>query len=155
MLMKILMVCLGNICRSPVAEGILRKKLEERKLPHIVDSAATSNFHIGQNPDKRAISNSKLHHIDISQLRGRQFCKEDFETFDRIYAMDYSNYENIIALAESEEEKAKVDLILNLSHPGENMFVPDPYFGGEDGFENVYNLLNEACDKLIQDIENA
>lgn len=149
------MVCLGNICRSPVAEGILKKKIEDKGLNHIVDSAGTSDYHIGQSPDHRAQKNSEVHGIDISNLQGRQFTKEDFKNFDRIYAMDYSNYENIIALAESEKDKAKVDLILNLSHPNTNMSVPDPYFGGEDGFENVYKLLDEACNNLIADIENA
>ena len=151
--MKILMVCLGNICRSPLAEGILRHKLEQQGLKHItVDSAGTSNYHIGENPDKRSVKNALSHKIDISKLAGRQFTVKDFDKFDRIYAMDASNYQDIISLARNEIEKQKVQLILNELYPKSNMSVPDPYFGGNEGFENVFQLLDKACDKIIDSL---
>lgn len=152
--MKILMVCLGNICRSPMAQGILEKKAAEHQLAISVDSAATSDYHIGDAPDVRSVKKSLEYNIDISNYRGRQISKEDFHDFDLIFAMDTSNYENIVALTANEEERAKVELILNLNHPNSNMSVPDPYFGGEDGFENVYRLLDAACDKLVEEIKN-
>lgn len=147
------MVCLGNICRSPMAEGILSKKLKDTNLNVSVDSAATSDYHINQQPDERAIANCKTHGIDISNLRGRQFSVEDFDEFDRIFVMDSSNYENVVALARNEEDSKKVQLILNLSQPNSNISVPDPYFGAEDGFENVYQLLDAACDILIEELK--
>ncbi len=145
------MVCLGNICRSPLAEGIFRDKLNKYGLNEkiTVDSAGTSNYHIGQNPDFRSTANAKKHGINISELIGRQFTKEDFDQFDRIYAMDNSNYDNIIALSRNEKDTNKVDLILNVLNPGKNQAVPDPYFGGEQGFENVFNLLDLACEELV------
>ena len=153
--MKILMVCLGNICRSPLAEGILRDKLYRNNLDKkiTVDSAGTSNYHIGQNPDYRSIANAKSHDINISELRGRQFTQNDFDNFDMIFAMDNSNYDNIVSLARNEKDKDKVDLILNMINPGKNQAVPDPYFGGEEGFENVFCLLDQACEVLIEKLK--
>ncbi|KAA3651480.1 MAG: low molecular weight phosphotyrosine protein phosphatase [Bacteroidetes bacterium] len=148
------MVCLGNICRSPMAEGILKQKAEKHKLAIEIDSAGTSDYHIGDKPDKRASSTCFAKGIDISNLRGRQLCKADFDEFDRIFVMDFSNYENSIALVNEPEKQAKVEMILNLSYPGENRSVPDPYFGGDEGFEQVYHLLDNACDVLIEQIKN-
>ena len=148
------MVCLGNICRSPMAEGILKDKLSEHNINAQVDSAATSDYHIGQNPDDRAMANCKKHGIDISQLQGRQFTVDDFDAFDRIFVMDSSNYENVIALARDEEDSKKVQMILNLSQPNTNMSVPDPYFGADDGFENVYQLLDAACNILVEELKD-
>ncbi|MCB4797466.1 low molecular weight protein-tyrosine-phosphatase [Neotamlana laminarinivorans] len=139
---KILMVCLGNICRSPLAEGILREKLSD---DFIVDSAGTSNYHIGATPDIRSVAIAKTNGLDISNLQGRQFKVEDFDAFDFIYAMDDSNFKNVIKLARNDEDIAKVSMILNEVYPNENYSVPDPYYGGEDGFKNVYNMLDEAC----------
>lgn len=152
--MKVLMVCLGNICRSPMAQGILEKKVAEKGLNVEVDSAGTSDYHIDESPDHRAINKSKAYGIDISHYRGRQINPSDFKTFDRILVMDSSNYENTLAVAESEADKKKVEMILNLSNPNSNMSVPDPYFGGEEGFENVYKLLDAACDVLVEQIEH-
>jgi len=153
--MKILMVCLGNICRSPMAQGILEKKVQEAGLQDqiSVDSAGTSDYHVGDKPDPRAIEKSSKYDIDISAYRGRQFEKDDFEAFDRIFAMDFSNYENILRLSRSKEDSKKVEMILNLSKPNSNMSVPDPYYGGEEGFENVYQLLDAACDELMTQIK--
>lgn len=148
------MVCLGNICRSPLAEGILRQKLNEKGIKGVeIDSAGTSDYHAGECPDKRTLINAKNHGLDISTLKARQFKVEDFDSFDKIYAMDASNYNNIIALARNIKDKNKVELILNTSNPNSNMSVPDPYFGGEEGFEIVYNLLEKACEKISEDIK--
>jgi protein-tyrosine phosphatase len=142
---KILMVCLGNICRSPLAEGIMRSKLSNN---FIVDSAGTGGWHAGELPDKRSIATAKNKGLDITNQRARQFKTSDFESFDYIYVMDNSNYKDVVALAPNEEAKSKVKLILNEIFPGENVDVPDPYYGGQDGFENVFNMLNEACDVI-------
>jgi protein-tyrosine phosphatase len=143
---KILMVCLGNICRSPLAEGILRHKAEQLKLEIIIDSAGTSNYHVGQQPDARTIHNARAHGVDVAMLRARQFRVSDYDEFDHIFVMDSSNYSDVIALARDESDKKKVELILNRVYPNSDMSVPDPYFGGEQGFENVFILLDKACD---------
>lgn len=148
--MKILMVCLGNICRSPLAEGILREKLNHG--PHEVDSAGTAAYHVGEAPDPRSIKIGRKYGINISDLRGRQFSVEDFDRFDQIYVMDESNYQNVIRLARNESDKAKVDFLLNQTHPGTNEEVPDPYYGGDQGFENVYQMLDKATDKIVQQL---
>lgn len=143
------MVCLGNICRSPLAEGILRNKVEQEGLDWEIDSAGTSGFHAGEKPDRRSIQEAKQHNIDISQQRSRQFRAWDLESFDLIYAMDSMNYTDILIHANSDEEKAKIKLIMNELEPGMNMQVPDPYYG-EHGFENVYEMLDKACNVIVQ-----
>ncbi|WP_203256993.1 low molecular weight protein-tyrosine-phosphatase [Hyunsoonleella ulvae] len=145
---KILMVCLGNICRSPLAEGILKSKLPDTD-EFIIDSAGTAAYHLGSKPDLRSISIAKKHGIDITHLRGRQFVKKDFEDFDLIYAMDESNYNHILSMAKDENHTSKVKLILNEIAPNENLSVPDPYYGGEQGFKNVYEMLDKACDVIV------
>lgn len=150
---KILMVCLGNICRSPLAEGILRAKIENLNVDVGVDSAGTSNYHIGQCPDKRTILNAQHHGVDVSKLKARQFTVSDYDSFDHIFVMDSSNYSDVIALARNEEDRKKVELILNRVYPNSNMSVPDPYFGGEQGFESVYILLDKACDIIAESIK--
>jgi len=144
------MVCLGNICRSPLAEGILQHKAAEKGISMDVDSAGTSGWHIGEGPDKRSVAKANEYGIDISQQQSRQFEKADFNRFDIIYAMDSSNYNDIVNMADREDDKAKVQIILNESNPGSNQAVPDPYYGGDDGFETVYQLLDYACDKIIE-----
>ncbi|MEP3836684.1 MAG: low molecular weight protein-tyrosine-phosphatase [Algibacter sp.] len=146
---KILMVCLGNICRSPLAEGILKSKLSE---DFIVDSAGTANYHSGSAPDKRSIAVAKKYGLDISNLSGRQFDVSDFDTFDLIYVMDHSNFDNVVRLARTAKDTSKVKLILNEVHHGKNFEVPDPYYGGEHGFENVYQMLDEACDAIVKNL---
>jgi protein-tyrosine phosphatase len=149
---KIVMVCLGNICRSPLAEGILASKLPENKFK--VNSAGTGSWHIGHSPDERSILTAKKHQLDISKQKGRQFKVSDFDEFDYIYVMDNSNYQDVIALATIEEHRKKVKLILDELFPNENVDVPDPYYGLQNGFDSVYKMLDEACDiiaeKLIQ-----
>jgi protein-tyrosine phosphatase len=149
----ILMVCLGNICRSPLAEGILRHELERAGITDVrVDSAGTGSWHAGEHPDKRATRNAKAHGIDISKLVARQFTEEDFERFDRIYVMDSSNHRDVLRLAKTDAHHAKVELLLNAKWPGKNKAVPDPYFGGEEGFENVFHLVEEACKVIVEDL---
>lgn len=145
---KILMVCLGNICRSPLAEGILQSKLPVDKF--IVDSAGTGNWHVGQQPDKRSILTAKNRGIDISCQKARQLKKSDFEEFDHIYVMDSSNYNDVIKMAPNETAKQKVKFILNEVFPDEKTDVPDPYYGEQNGFESVYDMLEEACTVLAK-----
>ena len=144
---KILMVCLGNICRSPLAEGILKSKLPN---DFIVDSAGTANYHVGSPADKRSVAVAKKYGLDISNLRGRQFDVSDFDTFDLIYVMDESNFSNVVKIARNDEDIAKVTLILNEVHPNKNFEVPDPYYGGDYGFDNVYKMLDEACEIIAK-----
>ncbi len=147
--MNVLMVCLGNICRSPLAEGILREHIQKKGLDWKVDSAGTSRWHVGEKPDPRSIETAHLNGIDITDQRARQFSANDFSNYDLILAMDSANYANIIKLARSEDEVAKVKLILNYTHPGMNKGVPDPYYEG--GFQYVYDLLDEAIGSLIEE----
>ena len=144
---KILMVCLGNICRSPLAEGILQSKVNKALV--YVDSAGTAAYHVGNLPDERSIAVAKQYGIDISKQQARKFTEKDFLKFDIIYAMDKSNYQHIVSLATSDEDLEKVKMILNESLPDKNYSVPDPYYGGQTGFEEVYKMLNEACDSII------
>ena len=142
------MVCLGNICRSPLAEGVMLKLIEEHGLDIEVDSAGTSNYHIGEHPDKRTIANAAKNNVDLSQLVARQFTAADFDAFDKIYVMDNSNLRNVLALAKNDSQKAKVDLLLNVLHPNKYLEVPDPYFGGEQGFEDVFQMVYKVCEKI-------
>lgn len=144
------MVCLGNICRSPLAHGLLQQKVNELGLDWMVDSAGTGAYHVGELPDPRSVEVAAKHGLDITYQRARQFVEADFQNFDLIYAMDAQNYQNILKLANSDEDRKKVLMMLNESHPGENRRVPDPYYGGKDGFDNVYNMLDEATNKLIE-----
>ena len=144
------MVCLGNICRSPLAEGIMQSKVDEEHV--FVDSAGTAAYHIGKLPDHRSIDVAKKYGIDLINQRARKFTEKDFAKFDIIYAMDEHNYQNILSLAKNKIEAKKVKMILNEITPQQNLSVPDPYYGGNDGFENVYQMLNEACDNIAKRI---
>ncbi len=147
---RFLMVCLGNICRSPLAEGILKSKVDTSLV--FVDSAGTGNYHIGGLPDKRSIDMAKKYAIDITDQRCRQFSIEDFDNFDVIYVMDNSNRRDILDLARNQQDKDKVKMILNELFPNENVDVPDPYTGELLGFEQVYQMLNKACGVVVQNI---
>lgn len=143
------MVCLGNICRSPLAEGILSHKVKENGLNWKIDSAGTAAYHVGNLPDERSIEVANKYGIDLTSQRARQFNENDFKEFDVIYAMDAENYNNILNLANYETEEQKVKLILNEIEPNSNSSVPDPYYGGEEGFENVYQMLVLACKEVL------
>jgi protein-tyrosine phosphatase len=140
------MVCLGNICRSPMAEGILRSKLPE---DFVVDSAGTANYHENQKPDKRAIEVCKNHGIDISTLRGRQFKLSDFDEFDRIYVMDHANYSDIIYQVRKESDKKKVKLITAEDTNSPN-HISDPYYGEIEDFEKIYRQLDSVCTVITE-----
>lgn len=145
---KILMVCLGNICRSPLAEGILQSKLPADKF--IVDSGGTGDWHAGQQPDKRSILTAKNRGLDISCQKARQIRQSDFTEFDHIYVMDSSNLRDVTRLVPDNALKAKVKLMMDEIFPGQSVDVPDPYYGGPEGFDKVYDMLNEACELVAQ-----
>lgn len=142
------MVCLGNICRSPLAEGILASKLPKDK--YTVDSAGTGHWHVGKQPDERSIATAKKNGLDISTQRGKHFQEHFFKEYDYIFVMDNTNYDSVIAMAKSDLEKNKVQLILDQLFPGENVDVPDPYYGLQNGFDLVYEMLDEATDLLAK-----
>ena len=147
---KILFVCLGNICRSPLAEGIMLKLIADKNLSLHVDSAGTAKFHVGEQPDKRTIENAKKHNVDLKPLVARQFSEKDFDLFDTIYVMDNSNMTNVLALVKNDSQSQKVELFLNTLYPNKNMEVPDPYFGDDEGFEDVFNLVYDTCVKIAE-----
>jgi len=152
--MNILMVCLGNICRSPLAEGIMKEKLKAYGLQGIVDSAGTSSYHSGESPDRRSIEIALKNGFDISGQRAREFSPEDFENFDVIFAMDRENYHNLLEMARNQSHRQKVELILNRVETEKNLEVPDPYYGNFADFEKVYNLLNKSCEVIAQSLKN-
>ncbi|MEX1197090.1 MAG: low molecular weight protein-tyrosine-phosphatase [Pseudohongiellaceae bacterium] len=148
--MRVLMVCLGNICRSPTAHAVMQRRLEQAGLAGAieVDSAGTGDYHIGKPPDVRAQQAASERGYDLSALRARQLVPEDFEQFDCLLAMDLSNLEHMIRMA-SGEQLSKIHLML--SPLGPDREVPDPYYGGEDGFGEVLDLVEEACDYWLEE----
>lgn len=149
MAVKILMVCLGNICRSPLAEGILQIKLDSKVF--FVDSAGTAGYHLGKKPDYRSIEVARKHGIDIAHQRCRQFGVHDFNDFDYIFTMDKSNYRNVISLAQNENEVNKVKLLLNEIEL-DIKEVPDPYYDTQNGFEYVFQLIDKACEVIAANL---
>ena len=141
------MVCLGNICRSPLAEGILKNKTQN--LDVFIDSAGTASFHVGNPPDSRSIEIANKNGIDLTYQRARQFSEKDFDDFDKIYAMDTNNYSKIISIARNQSDRDKVDVILNELTPKSYDSVPDPYYGAGDGFQIVYDMIDNACDAIV------
>jgi protein-tyrosine phosphatase len=148
--MKILMVCLGNICRSPLAEGILKHKAKQAGLDWQVDSAGTNGYHVGEPPHHLSQKVAKLNGIDICDQKARRFVKEDFERYDKIYAMADDVIDDIRRIAKDKYDASKVDLFMNELHPGKNRSVPDPWYGPETGYYEVYKLINETCDAIIR-----
>lgn len=144
------MVCLGNICRSPLAEGILASKLPSDLFR--VESAGTGHWHVGEQPDIRSIETAKKRGLDITYQRGRQIKEQDFDTFDYIFVMDNSNYEDVISLAKKPEHQQKVQRILDVLFPGDNVDVPDPYYGLQNGFDQVFDMLDGACELIAQQL---
>ena len=150
---KILMVCLGNICRSPMAEGIVRDEFTKHGIDIQVDSAGTAAYHVGERADARGQAELAKHGIDISDERAMKLSPYHLEEYDMIYAMDRSNYSDILALCKDDEERKKVDMFMNLSQPGKFISVPDPYYGGDKGFANVYEMLKESAEKLVENLK--
>lgn len=148
--MKILFVCLGNICRSPIADGVMRDLVHKEGLDWTIDSAGTGSWHAGEAPDKRAQRTAGKFGVDISGLRARQFRVSDFDDFDKIFVMDSSNYGDVMAKARSESDRMKVELLLNRSYPGMNKAVPDPWYN-EELFEEVFHMISEACGVILSE----
>lgn len=146
--MRILMICLGNICRSPLAEGILKHKIKQKGLDWLIDSAGTGGWHAGELPDRRSIKIARKYGIDITDQRARQFQVADLDNFDMILTMDYSNYKDIRRFAKTPQQLEKIHLIMNFSSPDSDEEVPDPYY--DDRFEVVYDLLDKACEAFIK-----
>jgi protein-tyrosine phosphatase len=145
--MKVLMICLGNICRSTLAEGVLKHKVTERQLDWLVDSAGTGGWHAGELPDKRSIAIGRKYGIDLTDQRARQFQKADLDTFDLILTMDKTNFRDIHGFAKTDEQRAKIHLIMNFSRPNTDFEVPDPYY--DNRFQLVYDLLDESCEAVL------
>lgn len=150
--MRILLVCLGNICRSPMAEGVLRHLAQARGMAIATDSAGTGDYHVGEPPDPRAMAAMRRQGLDISDLRARQLVAEDFDRFDLLLAMDASNLRHMLRLAPSPSHAGKARLMLDYAPQLEEREVPDPYYGGDDGFDHVYRLLHAACSNLLDEI---
>jgi protein-tyrosine phosphatase len=149
--MRILMVCLGNICRSPMAEGVLKAALDQRYVKHqvMVDSCGFEAFHLGERPHSMAIATAQRHGVDISQQRQRLFEPADFDRFDRIYVMDNGNYAQVRAMSRTAEDMQKVDYLMNVIHPGSNRIVPDPWGGTGKDYEYSFSLIEQACQKIV------
>ena len=143
---NVLMVCLGNICRSPLAHGIFQNLVADQNIK--VDSAGTANYHTGAPPDPRSIEIATINGIDISRQKARQFVVEDFDQFDYIYVMDYSNQQNVLRLARNDQDRAKVHLLLGDAE------VEDPYYGGKEGFSVVFNKIQKACQHILEQWKN-
>lgn len=144
------MVCLGNICRSPLAEGIMEHEIKKAGLNWKVDSAGTNGYHIGEAPHRLSQKVAKLNGINICNQRARQFVKEDFDRYDKIYAMADDVVDEIKWIAKNKYDPAKVDLLLNELYPGENRSVPDPWYGPEPGYHDVYELIDDACKQIVR-----
>ena len=151
-MVRVLMVCLGNICRSPLAEGILRSKVDGNRV--LIDSAGTGGWHVGELPDARSIEVARKYEIDITDQRCRRFSHIDFEEHDLIYVMDRSNLSDVLSMARDPRDREKMRLILDELFPGEGREVPDPYYGGAGGFDRVYKLLDEACEVIANRLKD-
>ncbi len=145
-----MMVCLGNICRSPLAEGILQDKVNKRGLEWVVASSGTAGYHVGELPDSRSMAISRKHGIDISYQRSQKFQLNYFDEYDFILAMDIQNYEDLLSLCTTEKQREKVQLMMDYGDDPNVREVPDPYYGGRDGFANVYDMLDEATEGFLQ-----
>ena len=144
------MVCLGNICRSPLAEGILQFKAQEAGLTWTIDSAGTNGYHIGEAPHHLSQKVARLNGIDISHQRSRTFTPGDFRRFDIIYAMANDVIRDMRYISGKAYNPGKVDLLMNILYPGKHLDVPDPWYGGEEGYHEVFGMINTACDRIIK-----
>lgn len=151
---SVIFVCLGNICRSPMAHGIFREKVKQAGLHIEIESAGTSSFHNGEPADSRAIATLKSKGIDILDLRSRLFISSDFEDYDYIITMDASNQNNVMKMAEETGSSNFPTMVMDFQFPDEHISVPDPYYGGATGFEDVYKMLDASLDELLKEISN-
>lgn len=151
---SVLFVCMGNICRSPTAEGVFRHVVKKANMEDqiTIDSAGTHAYHIGESPDKRSQATAREHGINLSSQRAREAVSVDFERFDYIVAMDKSNYENLKRLTDSEEQQQKLSLFMQFSSEWDNDEVPDPYYGGDNGFDQVFDMVLSASNGLLENI---
>ena len=145
---------MGNICRSPLAEGIMKDKIVKLNLDAEIDSAGFESYHVGDGADSRSAEIARKHGISLNGHIARKFTTRDFDHYDRIYVMDRYNYQDAISVVRNGSDMAKVDFVMNLVHPGENREVPDPYYGGKDGFEKVFDMLDAACEVLAEEIRD-
>ncbi len=152
--MKILMVCLGNICRSPLAEAILQQKAFDAGLSWSVESAGTNSYHIGEAPHPLSQKVAKINGLDISQQRARRFEARDFEVYDKIYALASDVLDDMKRIAKNRFDASKTDLLMNELYPGRNLDVPDPWYGSEPGYHEVYSMLEKVCDRIIENYQN-
>jgi protein-tyrosine phosphatase len=150
--MNVLFVCTGNICRSPLAEGILRNKYTKYGIKGEIDSCGFEPFHIGDAPDHRAKKIAQQNDIDISSVRSRLFQVDDFDRFDKILVMDSGHYQLVTEMARNQNDRKKVDFIMNQVTPGRNQHVTDPYYDSYGAFEAVYEQLDKACETMAQNI---
>ena len=148
------MVCLGNICRSPLAEGILQDKAGKAGLNWVIESAGTNGYHTGEPPHHLSIKVAKQNGIDIGDQRSRHFTAKDNETYDIVYAMAADVLEDMKRIAQKNFDTKKVNLFLNELYPGQNKDVPDPWYGTEPGYHEVFNIINDACDSIIKKYSN-
>ena len=144
------MVCLGNICRSPLAEGILQDKAWKAGLQWSVESAGTNGYHLGEPPHPLSQKVAKLNGIDICNQRSRRFTAGDFKTFDKIYAMSADVKDEMKRIAGKRYDPAKVELLMNELYPGKNLDVPDPWYGPEPGYHEVYKMIDAACEAIVE-----
>ena len=155
--MRILFVCLGNICRSPLAEGVFRKLVasEGRSAEFEIDSAGTGGWHVGERPDGRMRQTASRHGVSLEDIRARKFKRSDLDDFDLILAMDRNNYQDILALARKDQTD-KVRLFRSFDPEiGGSKDVPDPYYGGPDGFEHVFDIVERTSENLLRSIDDA
>ena len=148
--MKVMVVCLGNICRSPLAEGLLRSKVQALGLGWEIDSAGTGSYHVGSQPHEKSIEVASKYGVDITQQRARKISKEDFSNFDLILAMDTANRDDMYEMTSTMDERNKIRLIMDLVYPNRDVSVPDPYYGGIEGYEKVWEMLDQACEKVVE-----
>jgi len=148
------MVCLGNICRSPLAEGIMKKKCKKAGLNWKIESAGTNGFHTGEAPHYLSQKVASINNIDISSQQSRKFVKQDFERFDKIYAMAEDVIVEIKQIGKDQYISSKVNLLMDEVYPKQNKEVPDPFYGAEDGYHSVYKMIEIACDAIIKNHAN-
>lgn len=153
--MKILVVCYGDLCRGPLAVGLLNKLFKEKNIDAVVDSAGFEPYNLNQGPDIRIRQLAEKHGIELCDHRSRLFSADDFDRFDKIYVMDQKNFRDVVFLARNEADKQKVDFIMNNLEPGKNKIVPDPNHGGELALERTFDKLHRCCREIADKVEQS